>query len=64
MERTTELTNTRKERPLFNCSEVVNSEPCKYYILKENKKQYITINPDDYKVIGQNKDAFFLVLKE
>lgn len=56
-------TNIRRERPLFNCSEVVNNEPCRYYVLKEGKKVIIEVDPNDYREIGRNEDAIFLVKK-
>lgn len=56
-------TNICKEKSPSGCGQIVPVEPCRYFVIRNGVKVYIEVNPDDYRIVGQNKDCYFLTLK-
>ncbi len=52
-----------KQKPLHNCSELIGSYPVKYYRQDKGQRIEVNINPDEYKIIGENSDYYFLYPK-
>ncbi len=52
-----------KQKPLHECSELIGSQPVKYFEQVNGSLKEVKINPDDYKIIGENENYYYLYLK-